>query len=169
MILRQEKVQRLSTKRFELFYPETGPLRRGRWMRPHERERVIVRIEGDDMTALPATAELRAGTTQISPEPTNGAPTAVFTRTRRLAVAPLYLNSRWRVTEDRLQWVLEYKARRPNSRTCGWEGRRFCMSRRCLLDSIREKCGPVNAAALAEVEGWPKIHPGFAAYGGAMR
>ncbi len=29
MILRQEKVRRASTRRFDLFYPDTGPLRRG--------------------------------------------------------------------------------------------------------------------------------------------
>jgi len=28
LILRQEKVRRVSTRRFDLFYPETGPLRR---------------------------------------------------------------------------------------------------------------------------------------------
>ena len=28
MILRQEKVRRVSTRRFDLFYPDTGPIRR---------------------------------------------------------------------------------------------------------------------------------------------
>ncbi len=28
LILRQEKVRRVSTRRFDLFYPDTGPLRR---------------------------------------------------------------------------------------------------------------------------------------------
>jgi len=28
LILRQERVRRVSTRRFDLFYPETGPIRR---------------------------------------------------------------------------------------------------------------------------------------------
>ncbi len=28
LILRQEKVRRVSTRRFDLFYPDTGPIRR---------------------------------------------------------------------------------------------------------------------------------------------
>ncbi len=40
LILRQEKVRRVSTRRFDLFYPETGPLRRSLYQKHLEFFRV---------------------------------------------------------------------------------------------------------------------------------
>lgn len=68
--------------------------------------------------------------------------------------ATMALNARWRVRDDgRLQWHLEYV--KPNGK---WIGRRFHVERDPLLRSIRELCGEVDQAAIATVEGWPRLY-----------
>ena len=71
----------------------------------------------------------------------------------------IQLNDRWRVVDDPIQWILERRKRNPGKRSTGYEGERFHRKRRFLMQSIRELCGPVDPAALAEIETWPELHP----------
>ncbi len=75
---------------------------------------------------------------------------------------PLALNANWQVARyDSMQWILQRK------KGTGWRSVHYCMSRKGLLDSIREiVTGDVDPAAVAEIESWPRIHPGFAGYRG---
>ena len=66
------------------------------------------------------------------------------------------LNPRWRVTADAKQWILQRRKQR--SKSSGWTGRSFCATRQALLRCIRDYCGIVDAAALAEVEQLPELH-----------
>ena len=79
------------------------------------------------------------------------------------AAFPLVLNERWRVVDDPLQWIVQY---RQNNRRRGdgsvdprsWQGKRFCRTRTALLRDIRENCGEVDPAALANIEAMPDWH-----------
>ena len=74
------------------------------------------------------------------------------------------LNNRWRIVDDDLQWILQYR-RRNRGRSDGsedsrsWEGKRFCRTRTTLLRDIRENCAEVDPAAVEIVEALPYLHP----------
>ncbi len=78
------------------------------------------------------------------------------------------LNDRWRVVDDPLQWILQYRAgnishsdERNNHKA--WKGKRFCRTSATLKRDIREHCGEVDPVALAYIETWPERHaPGAA-------
>ena len=73
------------------------------------------------------------------------------------------LNDRWRVIDDPLQWIVQYR-RRDRGRSDGsedsrsWEGRRFCRTRTALQRDITENCGEVDPAAIAIIERLPNWH-----------
>ena len=78
-------------------------------------------------------------------------------------VFPLVLNDRWRVVDDPLQWILQYRAgnvshsdERKNRKA--WQGRRFCRTRAALKRDIGECCGGVDPVALAIIDTWPEWH-----------
>jgi hypothetical protein len=50
------------------------------------------------------------------------------------------LNDRWRVVDDPVQWILEYREGGVGPKVTGYRGRRFCGSRRALLWSVDEAC-----------------------------
>ena len=70
------------------------------------------------------------------------------------------LNDRWRVVDDRVQWVLQKRKGRPTPKSSGWRGRSYATSRGRLLDSIGRMCRPLDPAALRLLEGLPADHPG---------
>ena len=74
------------------------------------------------------------------------------------------LNDRWRVIDESIQWILQYRRRKvcagaKSSKNKAWEGRRFCRTRPALLRDIRENCGEVDPDALATIEELPDWHP----------
>ena len=76
---------------------------------------------------------------------------------------PLVLNERWRVVDDPLQWVLQYRRRNvaasaKSEKTSAWQGKRFCRTRTALKRDIRECCGDVDQLALTIINTWPEWH-----------
>ncbi len=76
---------------------------------------------------------------------------------------PVVLNDRWRVVDDPLQWVLQYRDREirhsdGSENPKAWVGRRFCRTRDALKRDIGECCGDVAPAALAVIDTWPDWH-----------
>ena len=69
------------------------------------------------------------------------------------------LNTKWRVTDDPLQWVLQRKRGNPRKKNSGWQDRSFCRTREGLLRCVREYCGDVDGGALAELRALPDFHP----------
>ena len=75
---------------------------------------------------------------------------------------PVMLNSRWRVADDPIQWILQYRDREirhsdelTNRRA--WQGKHFCRTSAALKRCIREHCGDVDPVALAMIytlEAW---------------
>ena len=75
----------------------------------------------------------------------------------------MVLNDRWRVVDDPLQWILQYRARNvaasaKSKKTKAWVGKRFCRTRAALKRDIRECCGDVDLVALAIIDTWPEWH-----------
>jgi len=73
------------------------------------------------------------------------------------------LVQRWRVIDDPLQWVLQYRRNKHGSGDEGakdvtWEGRRFFRTRTALIRDIGELCGPVDPKALAIIAAMPDRH-----------
>ena len=73
---------------------------------------------------------------------------------------PLVLNDRWRVVDDPLQWILQYRRFKyghsgGSENPKAWEGRRFCRSSAALKRDIGELCGEVDQVALAIIDTWP--------------
>ncbi|MDH3376196.1 MAG: hypothetical protein OEQ39_04410 [Gammaproteobacteria bacterium] len=68
------------------------------------------------------------------------------------------LNDRWRVIDDPVQWILEYRAGAVRPGRTGYTGRRFCGSRRALLWSVDELCGEVDPAEYASLMELPERH-----------
>ena len=73
------------------------------------------------------------------------------------------LNERWRVVDDPLQFILQYRDR--EIRHSGekeirraWQGKQYCRTRAALIRCIHEYCGQVDPAALAYIETWPERH-----------
>jgi len=62
---------------------------------------------------------------------------------------PVVLNTRWRVGDDPLQWLLQ---RREGDR---WRNRSFCRTREGLLRCVNEYCGIIDAEALKWLEALP--------------
>jgi len=65
---------------------------------------------------------------------------------------PILLNSKWRVVDDDLQYILQHLKGAARSKATGWLSRSFCRTRSALLRSIRENCGAIDESALGEVE-----------------
>jgi hypothetical protein len=64
-------------------------------------------------------------------------------------IFPIVLNRIWRVSLDSAQWILQ---RHHGSK---WRSNAFFVTRQALLRNIRERCGKVDPAALAEVNELP--------------
>ena len=100
------------------------------------------------------------------PERRNGhhrrTPGAKVPRGQRL-LAPVRLSEKWRVVESPAtwipQWILERRERRPNAKSSGWEGKSYCVTRAGLQLAIRERCGPVDPAAMTIIDTLPEKHP----------
>jgi len=74
----------------------------------------------------------------------------------------LRLNADWAVSDDgEMQWSLL------RARGGRWMPRRFHVERDALLRSVRELCGPVDAAAVVEIRGWPPMWSRRAAAAGS--
>ena len=86
------------------------------------------------------------------------------TMSERHTILVVQLNDRWRIVDDPLQWIVQYR-RNNRGRSDGsedprsWEGRRFCRTHTALLRDIRENCGEVDPAAVAIIEALPDWHP----------
>ncbi len=68
------------------------------------------------------------------------------------------LNEDWRVTEDRLQWILQKRKGNPRRKNAGWVSRSFCHTRGGLLLCVREYCGTVDPEALRIMHSLPEHH-----------
>ena len=68
------------------------------------------------------------------------------------------LNDRWRVLDDKLQWLLQVRKGRPTAKSSGCRNRFFCTQRPALLRCIREHCGDVDPDALSVIEALPDRH-----------
>ena len=74
--------------------------------------------------------------------------------------APVVLNSRWRVTYNPAQWVLEHReGAQRGSRGSGYRQVKFCTRRDNLLRRIVELCGDVDPVTMAQVKALPAVHP----------
>lgn len=71
----------------------------------------------------------------------------------------IVLNDRWRVRENRLQWILEHRQSGNSAKSTGYRGRRYCTQRFTLKRSIDELCGMVDPAALQRIKELPSRHP----------
>ncbi len=72
--------------------------------------------------------------------------------------SPKHLNFGWRVTEDRLQWILQCLDSKPGKNGSGWKNRSFCRTREGLLRCVQEYCGCVDAGALEWIMSLPDFH-----------
>lgn len=70
---------------------------------------------------------------------------------------PIRLNDRWRVVDEQLQWVLQYRAGTishsdevKNSKA--WSSKHFCRTADTLKRRILKCCGEVDQTALAVVD-----------------
>jgi len=72
--------------------------------------------------------------------------------------SPRQLNFGWRVTEDRLQWLLQHLDSKPGKFTSRWKNRSFCRTREGLLRCVQEYCGFVDAGALEWILSLPDFH-----------
>jgi hypothetical protein len=72
------------------------------------------------------------------------------------------LNDRWRVVDDPIQWILQYRRNKHGSSAEDvedvWGGRRFFRTRTALLRDVRELCGPVDPSALRIIASLPDRH-----------
>lgn len=68
------------------------------------------------------------------------------------------LNSRWRVTDDGIQWILEVRRGHKTVKRSGWTGRRYHRQRTPLIRSIGELCEPIDADALAIIQALPDCY-----------
>lgn len=76
---------------------------------------------------------------------------------------PLVLNDRWRVVNDPIQWILQYRRRNMvlsagSENPRAWEGKHYCRTRDALLRCIREYAGEVDPMAVAIIGTWPGWH-----------
>ena len=76
---------------------------------------------------------------------------------------PVVLNDRWRVVDDPLQWVLQYRRRNMvlsdgSENPKAWQGKHYCRTRDALLRCVREYAGDVDPVALAVIDTWPDWH-----------
>tara|TARA_R110002110_G_scaffold414910_2_gene646366 strand:+ start:296 stop:703 length:408 start_codon:yes stop_codon:yes gene_type:complete len=69
------------------------------------------------------------------------------------------INSRWRVIDDPLQWILQVRKGRETSKGSGWRDIAYCAQRTALIRCIHENCGEVSADAVAVIEALPPRHP----------
>jgi hypothetical protein len=69
------------------------------------------------------------------------------------------LNERWRVIDDPLQWILQWKKGNPRKKNSGWRGRSFCRTREALLRCVAGYFGKIDANALAQLKSLPDWHP----------
>ena len=79
------------------------------------------------------------------------------------AVFPLVLNERWRVADDPLKWIIQYRAGNVShsdevKNRKSWKGVHFCRTSAALKQRTRECCGEVDPVALAVIDTWPKVH-----------
>jgi len=69
------------------------------------------------------------------------------------------LNPRWRFATAPAhwhpQWNLQLKKGSSRPRDDGWVGSAYCATKAALSRNIRERCGPVSADALAEIDALP--------------
>jgi hypothetical protein len=66
-----------------------------------------------------------------------------------------HINSRWRIEDDGLQWILQARQSRETGKATGWKGKRFCQWRRTLIRDIGELCGPADPRAMAIIQDLP--------------
>ncbi len=72
---------------------------------------------------------------------------------------PIVLNDRWRVVDDLLQWILQYRESDPSERSTGYKARSFCGSRGGLTRCVRDYCGDVDPDAFMVIQFLPTMHP----------
>jgi len=70
---------------------------------------------------------------------------------------PIYLNERWRVRADGLQWILEHrKSPKKTRKSSGWKARSFHTWRASLLREVGRLCGEVPEHMLASLADLPE-------------
>lgn len=69
------------------------------------------------------------------------------------------LNDQWRVIDEPVQWILQYRNGRGTQKSTGWRGRRYHCDRDQLVVSVRELAGPIDADELQILMQLPKWHP----------
>jgi len=74
------------------------------------------------------------------------------------------LNTSWRIIacRDGIQWILQRLAGKRHGQP-RWEGKRYCRTRKALMRSVHDLCGPVDATAVAILERLPEWIKGKAA------
>ena len=77
-----------------------------------------------------------------------------------LNALPTVLNSGWRVVDDPLQWILQRRDGKPDTKHNGWRSRSYCRTRQGLLRCVSEYCGIIDAEALKRLEALPEWHDG---------
>lgn len=66
------------------------------------------------------------------------------------------LNGRWRIEDDRLQWILAVLRTGKGASKEFWCGRRFDRCRTRLIASVAELCGDVDPGAMVVVRALPE-------------
>ena len=72
----------------------------------------------------------------------------------------IFKDTRWRVVDDGIQWILEVRKGNPRRKASGYRGHAFCLWRTALPRSVREKFGHVPPEFEQVVAGLPERHPG---------
>jgi hypothetical protein len=68
------------------------------------------------------------------------------------------LNRQWRIVDDHLQYILQFRKGTPRSKATGWSSRSFCRTRAALLRCIRDYCGLVDKIAVGRIRVLPEWH-----------
>jgi hypothetical protein len=76
---------------------------------------------------------------------------------------PILLNDHWRVVDNPLQWILQYRAGNishsdESENRRAWAGKHYCRTRAALKMRIQECCSEVDPIASAVVASWPVWH-----------
>ena len=70
----------------------------------------------------------------------------------------LNLNDSWRVAYDPLQWIIQRRDGKGDTKSSGWRGVTFPGRVSTIQRVVREKRIEVNATASAVLQAWPEKH-----------
>lgn len=72
---------------------------------------------------------------------------------------PIYLNERWRVQSDGIQWILQRRKGEPTDKSTGWKAEKFHRFRDPLIESIEDLCGEIHPNSRDTLNQLPARHP----------